>query len=370
MVQIVDAAEGSPEAAVQGVLAVYRPESGPAEVGGDRGGMFELDLRGLEGKAARLVVADVDTWRLENLNLPAGVRLAPFRATAATGAPLTAVARLGPRGLEGSLRTGNFQNPGDALIRGPGDRPLVVRLQDGTFRAGPGEALPPGQYLAGTLLTDAQQRRQEVYRDLLRPATTGPMVTSTTLLAWADPHDLGFNLADHARLGGAALLRVPLRLERPTAGTRVTVPGALVGYRRIQGNLAVRPLPGAAQAANQHLRFQLPPEVLPLAIDRAVLTARIDAPGRRVTLGGHPAGEGGAEARPVELRSVHNPLDPIRVEITDAKLLRLDPAGGLHVQVGVSARLDGEAGAGTVGGEKWTVRYIELEVSGTVKEEG
>src|SRR5207244_13298474 len=44
------------------------------------------------------------------LALPAGVRLAPFRYTAATGQPLTAVARFGPDGVEGKLTPGPFRD--------------------------------------------------------------------------------------------------------------------------------------------------------------------------------------------------------------------------------------------------------------------
>ncbi|HZY88764.1 MAG TPA: hypothetical protein VFE78_28325, partial [Gemmataceae bacterium] len=147
--QIVHADAGTPEASVQGLLALYHPDSGPVEAGASQGGLFELDMDGAEGQTRRLVLTDPGAWHWENLALPAGVRYAPFRATVPTGRPVMAVARFGPDGLEGKLEAGPFANAADALLSTPGARGLAVRLgADGAFRAGSADALPAGQPLA------------------------------------------------------------------------------------------------------------------------------------------------------------------------------------------------------------------------------
>src|SRR5262249_8717877 len=251
--QVVDAVSGTPEAEVHGLVAVYRPDSGPAEARAEQGGFFELDLAGTEGRIRRLVLTDMDAWHWDNLSLPAGERLASFRCTVDTGEPIRAVARLGPNGIEGKVMRGRFTDLADAVLSAPGDRRLAVRLgSDGTFSAGPGDILPLGEpqdtgqkkgsgerqdiFLPGAVLSDQQQRRQELYRKFLHRSGPRGSQDRTVLLVWARPVDTPFTLAQNPRTAGTALLVIPLELERPAPGTRVTIPGPLLGYgRMVQG---------------------------------------------------------------------------------------------------------------------------------------
>jgi hypothetical protein len=362
--QIVHPNPGTPEASVQGVLAVYRPESGTAEAGAAQGGLFELDMEGAEGQTRRLMLTDLGAWHWENLALPAGVRYAPFRFTAATGRPVAAVATFGPDGLEGKLEAGPFTNAADALLSSPGARHLAVRLRpDGTFRASSEDALPAGQPLASGLLSDRQQRRQAFYREFFQRPRRLP--GGTTLLAWAGPADTHFTLAEGARTVGDALLIVPLRLERPAAGQRVTIPGALVPSRRILDDGPAGLTWESSQATDMLLRFQLPPAVLPFRVERARLSARFYAPARRVTVSGR------ADGRAVEVFGADSPIDPFRVEIADARFLGLDKDGGLLLNVAVSAPPAPPAAGGQPPpqAEKWTLEYLELEVTGRPEED-
>src|SRR5262249_56754862 len=110
------------EASIGGLLSVYRPSAGPAEMGAGRGGLFAMNLEGLEGQARRMIWDDLDVWHWENVSLPAGVRSASFRH-AVSPAGIAAVARFGPEGIEGKLSAGPFQDLSDALLQaggGPG----------------------------------------------------------------------------------------------------------------------------------------------------------------------------------------------------------------------------------------------------------
>jgi hypothetical protein len=368
--QVVEPAAGTQEASVRGLLALYRPDSGPVEVGVRQGGRFELDMTGVEDETRTLILTDIDSWHWDNIALPAGVRFAPLRSAASTGGPIRAVARFGPEGLEGKVEAGLFRDLGDAILGAPQGRNLAVRLRpDGSFTAGSADVLPPGQFLAGAVLSDRQQRQQEVYRELLkRPAGRRPE-GGNVLLAWATPIDLDFTPAPegpstHGPQGptpkGSSLLVIPLELERPSAEGRVTIPGAFIPCRQLVDNLPTGPLRELTKAADMHLRFQLPAVVLPFKVERARLSARIHAPSRRVTVAGR------ADDGLVEVHRVESPLDPLRVEITDERLLRLDEQGGLHLNVSVSDVPKG-GGAGQRGvqsEEKWTIEYLELEVGG------
>src|SRR5207249_4892752 len=141
--QIVYPAAESEEAAVHGLLAVYRPDSGPIEAGASQGGLFQLDMTGSEGKTRRLTLTDLDAWHWENLTLPTGVRTAPFLYSARTKGPITATVRFGAEGLEGKLTAGPFQEVSDAILRMPNGRNLAVHLRpDGTFGTGSQDILP------------------------------------------------------------------------------------------------------------------------------------------------------------------------------------------------------------------------------------
>jgi hypothetical protein len=360
--QVVEAVPGADEAPVHGLLAVYRPQSGPAELGARRGGFFDLDMSGVEGQDRRFVLTDLGAWHWENLDLPAGVRLATFRYPAPTPVPITAVARFGPDGLEGKLTAGPFRDVGDALLSTPGDRSLSIGLQpDGSFRAGTGDALPAGQFLASAVLTDRQQRRQDLYRQFFERPEAVSLKASNLLLAWAEPLDLHFTLAPEARTVGSALLMVPLRLERAPPGTRVTVPGPLIACRRIVAGHAVTvPHVSLQEATDLHLHFQLPAAVLPLHIERARLLAKLSAPSRRVTVSAGPPGQS------VELRRVDSPIDPIRLDITEARFLGLDAQGGLNLTlaVGEAPQAGRPGGRAAAAPEGWRVEYLELEVTG------
>jgi hypothetical protein len=359
--QIVDGISGTPEASIHGLLSVYRPDSGPVPAAGARG-LFELDLEAVEGQTRRFLLTDMDSWRLEGLTLPAGVRSAPFRANMPTGAPITAVARLGPDGLEGKLEAGPFGDLEDAILSTQGGRNLAVRLNpDGSFRAGSQDALPAGQFLTGALLSDRQQRRQGLYRQFLRKGNPLPphLDGRNALLAWASPLELPFTLGPEARTSGTALLAVPLQLERPAPGTLVTIPGPLLAVRRILNGRPVRVILESRSPTTLHLRFQLPPELLPLEVERARLSAKIDAPGRLVTVAVGPA------TRPVEIHRTESPLQPLAVVLAGPQLPPLDDDGGLHLHLTLGEQQAG--GQDLHRADSWTIHYIELEVTGRIR---
>lgn len=398
--QIVEPVSGKDEMAVHGLLAVYRPEPGPVEAGAEQGGLFQLDALDMHDQIRQFILTDTDAWHWERLALLAEPRQAPFHITLAMENPIAALARFGPDGVEGKL-SGPLHNLSDAVLSTPMGRKLAVSIQpDGAFRAAASDILPTGQYLSGTLLTDRQQRRQDVYSAFLKEPGPSSLRGRNVLLAWSDPLDMHFDIAPGARVAGSALVVAPLRLERLAAGDRATIPGAFLPYQRILENgQAVRPTMQPNKDIEMVLRFQLPPEVLPFKVERARFSARIDAPGRRVAVAGH---EGD---RVTEVSRIENPLDPIRVEIADERLLHVDAEGGLHLTLSIHLLAQGgaprdamprpdaapddtssgggkpqggrpsrggpvqppspEGGAAGSGNEKWaTIHYLELEVSG------
>jgi hypothetical protein len=358
--EVVDTAPGQAELAVRGQLAVYRPDSGPAPIGAPHGGFFDLNMDDMKDQTRRLVLTDLDAWHWEDLTLPAGIRLASFRDTIPIDKPVVAAARFGPEGIEGHLN-GPFEELSDALLSAPGARSIAVQIQpDGVFHATSAETLSRGQFLASAVLSDQQQRRQAIYRAFFSAPPTGALRDHPVLLAWARPVALRFDLAEQARTVGGALLVAPLRWERPAPGQRATIPGPLIPYQRILEDGPTKMTLESSENADMHLRFQLPNPVLPFKVERARLFVHMVAPSRRVTI----AGRAGDQL--VRVHRVDSPVDPFRVEIADERLLRLDDKGGFHLNLNIGGSLEGASPTEQLRrlSEKWTIDYLELEVTG------
>jgi hypothetical protein len=359
--QVVTPAPGHEEAALHGLVAVYGPDSGRIELGVRNGGFFEVDAAGLESDR-RMVMTDMRAWHWDNLWLPAGVRFGPFRYAAPLAARISASARFGPHGVEGTINAGPFDDLSDAVLNTEGGRALSVRIVgDGAFQTGSEDALASGQFIAGAVLTDEQRLRQGVFRELLKPAVLGEQrAQADVLFAWSKPIDMHFTIPQGARLGGAALLAVPVHWTRSPAGQTVTVPGPFVSYRRLLAGKSVMPTLTSHRDTDMDLRFQVPPVVLPMKVQRARLAIKIDAPSRQVIIAGKSA------KGSVELQRVENPLAPIRIDITQESVLQLDAQGRLHLTVTVSDLAAGRnAEPRALGGEhRWTIEYLDLEVTG------
>lgn len=355
LAQLVDAAPGLAEVETGGFLGVYRPSDDDTVVGAEQGGQFDLDIAGLEGRVHRRVQTDLDRWHWENLELPAGIRVGPFQHTAKLQEPLTASARFGPQGLEGRVGAGGLGQLEDALLSTAGHERLALRISaDGTFTATSDDALPPGRLIAGALLSDRQRARQRLYEKLLAEPLPRYLANRPYVLAWGEPVPTHFTLAPDARINGSALFAIPLRLERSAPGTRVTVPAALVDARRVTDDgRSYRPATEARSATNSRLRFQLPEAVLPLRVDGARFTMRIQAPKREVAVSGFAAGKA------VALQRFATPTGAQQVEITDAALLAPDERGAIYLSVGV-----GESAAGAAEPEPWRLESVGLEIRG------
>ena len=265
--QIIEGVSDKDEAAVHGLLEVYRPKPGPIEAGVEQGGLFQLDARDMQGQLRQFVLTDLDAWHWERVSLLAEPRLASFHVTVPTEKPIVALARFGPDGVEGKL-SGPFQNLSDALLSTTTGRKLAVHIQaDGAFRAAGSDVLPKEQYLSGTLLTDRQQRRQDFYGKFLKKPGPASLRGRNVLMAWADPLDMHFHIAPGARRAGSALVVALLRLEHLAAGERATIPGSFLPYQRLLGSQQVQPTLESSDDVEMHLRFQLPAEVLPFKVE-------------------------------------------------------------------------------------------------------
>jgi hypothetical protein len=358
--QLININPRADEQPVTGVFTLFRPDAGPLPVSSTQGGLLDFDMSGLEGQPRQFAMTDLNAWHWENLALPAGVRKGTFRYSARVEKPVSAVATFGPQGLEAKIAPGPFRGLADAVVQSPTQRSLAADLRaDSTFTVGDAELLGPGQYLTGAVLTDRQQRRQNIYRQLLQPASAGTKGRaeripegSSVLWAWAEPAELPFTFGPGIRTVGSALLVIPLEFEHTPPDAHVTIPRGFVPLRRMLQGIASRPTLEGQYGIEEHLRFQLPPSVLPMQVERARLFAKVNAPLRRFTVAGRGA--------KTPLISEESPIDPIQRDIVQKDLLQLDEQGGLHFDIGMSEQLKDQED----NPQKWSIEYLELEVIG------
>jgi hypothetical protein len=328
----------------------------------------------------RLLWTDLDAWHWERLPLPPGVRTAPFTFTQRLSQPVDARATFGPEGLAGTLDMGPFEAPADALIAAPCRlRMALAPDEQGAFQAGVADVLAPGQFIAAGVLTDEQRRRQAIYAELLGRRSERLFPERPMLLAWTRPLDMRFTFHAETQRAGSALVAVPLEIEPTPPSTRVVIPSPFLDYRSVDrpfGKLSAAYGNGLREWIEMRvpstvcLRFQVPPEVLPIRLDRARLTVRIHAPSREVEALGFAGPFDEADRRPVSVKSWDAPIGTVRVEITDAALLQLDDGGGLLLAIDVGADPSAGADADLVAapGAEWKVQSVELEVRGETLE--
>ena len=175
-----------------------------------------------------------------------------------------------------------------------------------------------------------------------------------------------FALSGDGRRVGAALLMIPLELQRSPPHTSVVVPAALLPFRVAPGpkggpslaydnrrNTWLGPL---TRGTNILLRFQVPMELLPVRFQRAVLTVTVRAPSRNLDLLGSTA-EG-----LVAWERRHSPLGPLRFEIVRPEGLLVDAEGGLlfGLKIGDIEGVQSNE-ASRIG---WKIDDVQLELRG------
>ncbi|MCB9873755.1 MAG: hypothetical protein H6821_06205 [Planctomycetaceae bacterium] len=372
------------------IAAFYSPDTVELPLQIDLSGVVEPDVQDLQGVAKRVVWNDNGQARWEQVDVASGsVRFARAKESVVLEHPLRAHATFGPNGLEGRITgLGQLGTPSDAIIAAPPapNSDATINAQ-GVFRAGPNDLLSESEYLGGAILTDEQQRRQTIYRQILTPRRERVYPQRSTLFVWGDALELGLSSPDLFQQSGATLYAVPLDIGRTPAKQPFLVPPTFIritnAAARQGASAAYNPRTGqwmkdATLPTQSSFQFLLPREVVPCKVQNAEITLKIHAPSRTVELTGLKDGE------PVVVESRDSPSGTFTFTITDPKLLSLDEAGGLQFGVVVSpTKSQAEAAAKrqlygnelpnldgpndpdtTFDHTTWQIDYLRLQASG------
>ncbi len=322
---------------LRGVSGVYRPEGGPAVLEGTHGGWLTPDTTGLAGVTRRLSWSDLNQWRWDNLQQPAGLRTAEFETSSRFSEPLQVRATCGPEGISGSVRLPAGMHPEDAVVVTARGRIGATLNSDGTFSAGSGAVFSSQQFAAADVLSDEQRRRSRVLEGLLTDPAWSDYPHEPMLAFWTSPLDGGLRFGSGLNNLGAALIFAPLGLARPDSADEITIPSPLISYQEGNGpdglvpqglfDRRTRQWQERTGPSTAWLQCRLPPTLGPLQMRSVVVVVRVAGPVGRLELAGWKNGQH------TVLQSWQAPVGTLTAELKDFAALPVSHEGTFLLQI-------------------------------------
>jgi hypothetical protein len=257
-------------------------------------------------------------------------------------------------------------NAADAILATRYGRIGIDLNPDGSFRGLASNVFSSEQFLGATLLSDEQNRRRKTLMGLLTNPQRPDFPPQPELLLWTNPLDLGFEFDTSHRSLGAALVAIPLKLERPPPGTEVEIPSPFLPYRGVTGPDGSAPSTlwdhrrcqwqDRSNPSAIWLRFQVPPVLVPLEPLRARVTVQVSGPVGKLDI----AALRGKETVP--LKSWTDPVGTLSLDISDPALLEIAGDGGLFLKVsgGDTSRVDSTKSGGKA--SYWRIESLRLDL--------
>lgn len=314
----------------------------------------------------RFTLEDFEKWSVANQAWPPG----SWRYHAQFAIPvedLSVRGHLTAAGLQLEMPDGLPAALTDPILSFVEGNPLLCRASGGKVTVDQHVAAGPGKWMADSILSAEQQRRMDVYQEFLQPQPDLQRPTRR-LYGWT----LAWPTAQWSREmhpEGAALVSLPVRLQRPAVGQDIFLPHGLIALRQALNADGTTTTydertgqwrPELMVAANAELDFVLPTEVVPFAATSLALELDIRAPDRVVTISARgPAG-------PIQLARLESPSLPWAATITDADVLQLATDGRLEILLQVSQRqseTESEFGTSYV---TWQVAHFHASLRGSV----
>ncbi len=336
--QFAQAIAGTDDVQTQGAIAVFHPEGSDELIETTHGGELWPDMTGQEGALRRLVMTDLGRSHWQGLTQPAGLRISQFTTSRAFADRIAARATFDANGLVGRY-SGAIAPETDALMATRQGRIGVKLGEPGTFSAGAENVFEAGQYLQASFLGDEQDRRRRLLERLFQGSRQTGFPTTPQLIVWLKNWDHGFEFGKQLQRKGDTLLSIPIHLERPASDAEFLIPSPFLSFRsRLSPDGTV---PSAiwsdarqewqerSSFGSNWLRFQVPPELLPITAAKARVQIKASGPmGRLEVLG--------LKGDAVQsLQVVTDPVGTVTIEISDADVLTVSADGG--VSLGVSA---------------------------------
>ena len=322
-------------------LAVYQPDQVRESLTGQRTGRLRFAEDVSAGTTRRLIWTDLDSWRWDNFSFPAGVQSAESHGHFRMPPDFAVHATLDEGGIVGTIEGDLLADAVEGLIATNAHRVSAVHFDEGgKFRSGVEDLLLAGRYVATSVVDDQQRRRQDLYRALLDDPNSPRYPAQATLYSWVLPWNLGLQFPRDPKTLGDALALVPIEWRRPAEDTVVAIPAALLPYRTHSKSTAYDNerrtwIDVKVLGTRTMLAFQVPEFLLPLKLNRAVMTVKIKASQRQVDIV-YPGADSEDPDDANVLFTEQSPVGTLRIEIDEPAALHVNDSGQLLLGVHIS----------------------------------
>ena len=366
--EIVTPIPGTDDYQARGVAGLYSTDSSVAHLSGHAGGWFLPDWSGYPTGIHSLNYNSTTSWKWEGLRHSPGIQTGEFYQSGRYSRT-DAVATFDERGVTGMLQLPGNMKAEDAILATRQGRIGVKISENGQFTATTEDILDSGQYLSASLLSDAQRRRSDLMVQLSNLATTPWNRNDPHFLFWTRPWDLGMEFGEHYQHDGQALVAVPMRFRRPSAGSRVKIPAPFIGFHETIGPNGE--MYGGLYSNSEHtwieksgksagwFAFQLPDAVIPLRPVRALVQIDVSGPVGRLELSGWNG------QSKVELKTWEAPVGRLKQTIEAPAVLLVNERGQLLLHL--SAGEKQEAGfQRNFAAPRWKIESLSLSLEADI----
>ncbi len=305
-------------AAGEGQAAFFSSDDVLREIKVDKGLRLYPAEEAKSDTSVRYKFLDIDRMVAEGYQLPRGavVSHAFYSTQQLSNQPVAATLEFtnGPAQITLSAIDESFSlDNSNPLVRF-GFGSAIPRLESNQLRLQDAAYVTDDAYLGTEQLDDERTLRLALYRELLKPDTTGDNgqtqpagvnedVINPQLLLWRNQPATGIEIEGDPVRRGMQLVRVPIRVQPPDVGKEVTVPMAMTRYhvmgksefetRFPDSDLRVIPtydsvhhrFINVVQPGIVAVEFHLPEVVLPFQVESLSLAANLESPGRQITIG-------------------------------------------------------------------------------------
>lgn len=368
--QYIEVSEDGNYAAGHECAAVFLEDTEALELAFDADGTA-APAEGITNGIHQFVHADFQDWRMANGSWPNGTWQYESDFVLDLDEQIV-VARFTDQGCEYSIPKEIQGGLSDAVVAfAPGQAMLgqdfgELKFADGVTRIG------PERWIAGTLISNEQKRRLEIYDQMFASEVERRTAPRRVLYGWTELWQ-GPKWSREFTAKGNALVRLPVRLLRPKSGEKIFVPYGMVELRQSPGQPGSstaynertgRWRPGVNASLDRQFQFVMPEELRPFQADSVSFEMDVSAPKRIVEIS--VVTEGGE----IPLARLDGPSLPwVHTETNPLVLAELED-GRLDVRVQVSARTDVEANAKVTSVVTWKVDYFNASIRGSVANDG
>ena len=389
--QFAQVTENGMEIELHSTSAIYRQNEGQLVARAASDTSMYLHSGQSQQEVRRLVWNDDGTSHWDKLKLPPGaVRRVQHKSIASLQQPWTFDGQFTEQGFEGKLSGISIADCEDPVVVSS-TRPtlaLTPSTADSVMVGSEKSVLQADRYYSNSLLSDRQQDRQRLLRKYASDDATS-WGTRPRLLLWTKPIEGAIEFDDALLRRGVALVSMPIRFKQSKPNADFVVPASFMdlqlreskaGFSSLYNPQTGKWLENMTTANSADLNFALPPSVVPCDLSRAIITAKVHAPGRTLKLTTTVKGDD------VLLFEQDDPTGDVRIEVNDASKLQVDSDGGIRVLVSVSEPRKASRATSQPGGDKrdfgnqavsstgqpqqaakWQIDYLQMSVSGTTR---